>query len=359
MAVSDVDGRICAHAVEIAFSGDVPKPRALGALDHQVERRIVVGTVALFFRNELFGAIRKEIHAKAFKEFSLATCFRRLERLIARDHPGVSVKGRTLAFVQAARRERSVVLLHGMSASPNQFERIGRDLYDRGYNVVAPRLPRHGHADPLSDALERLNPDDLFEAIDEYVAVAQELGERVTVAGFSLGGLLAAWTAQHYAVERAVPIAPFFGISWIPNLLIGSVAERLLRVPNRFHWWNPILRERQFLATSGYPRYATHAIAHSVRIARALLEEAREKSPVAEHVTIVTNANEAAVNNQAIRRLYQHWHRHRPHDVELSVLTGLPFSHDIVSPMRRWRLADRVHPLLLQAIDPAETIAAV
>jgi esterase/lipase len=246
-----------------------------------------------------------------------------------------------------------------MSASPSQFERIASDLHRRGYNVLAPRLPRHGHADPLSDALERLCPDDLFEAVDEYVAVAQELGERVTIAGFSLGGLLAAWTAQHYAVERAVPIAPFFGISWIPNLFIGPVAERLLRAPNRFHWWNPILRERQFLATSGYPRYATHAIAHSVRIARSLLEEAREKSPAAEHVTIVTNANEVAVNNYAIRRLYQHWRRHSPENVELSVLTGLPLSHDIVSPMRRWRLADRVHPLLLRAIDPQATLAAV
>jgi esterase/lipase len=246
-----------------------------------------------------------------------------------------------------------------MSASPSQFERIGRDLYGRGYNVFAPRLPRHGHADPLSTALERLSPDDLFEAIDEYVAVAQELGERVTVAGFSLGGLLTAWIAQHYAIERAVPIAPFFGVSWIPNLFIRSVAERLLRLPNRFHWWNPILRERQFLATSGYPRYATHAIAHSVRIAQSLLEEAREKSPAAEHVTIVANANEVAVNNHAIRRLYQHWHRHSPKSVELSVLTGLPLSHDIVSPLRRWRLADRVHPLLLGAIDPVETLAVV
>ncbi len=282
----------------------------------------------------------------------MATCFRRLERLIARDHPGVAAKGRTIAFLHAERRERSVVLLHGMSASPSQFERLAADLYSRGYNVFAPRLPRHGHADPLSTALERMRPDDLFEAVDEYVAVAQELGERITIAGFSLGGLLTAWAAQHYGIERAVPIAPFFGVSWIPNRLIGPVAERLLRVPNRFHWWNPILRERQFLATSGYPRYATHAIAHAVRIARSLLEEARTNSPAAEHVTIVANATEVAVNNYAIRQLYEHWRQHAPRDVELSVLTGLPLSHDIVSPMRRWRLADRVHPLLLQAIDP-------
>jgi alpha-beta hydrolase superfamily lysophospholipase len=243
-----------------------------------------------------------------------------------------------------------------MSAGPTQFERIGRDLFARGYNVVIPRLPHHGHADPLSTALERLSAEDLFAAAAEYVATAQELGDRITIAGFSLGGLLTAWTAQHFDVELAVPIAPFFGVSWIPNRLMGRVADRLLRVPNRFHWWNPILRERQFLATNGYPRYATHAIAHSYRMARSLLDEARTNPPAAQRVTIIANAAEMAVNNYAIRKLYGHWRRHRPDRVELFRLTRLPPSHDIVSPLRKWGLADRVHPQLLNAIDPLSTV---
>lgn len=294
----------------------------------------------------------------ALKEFSLATCFDRLERLIARDHPGVAPAGRTIAYVHSGRRERAAVLLHGMSASPAQFERLARDLHVSGHNVLVPRLPHHGHADPLSPALERLRADELREAVDEYVAIARELGERVTIAGFSLGGLLTAWTAQHYNVERAVPIAPFFGISWIPNRLMGPVAERLLRLPNRFHWWNPILRDRRAYST-GYPRYATHAIAHSYRIAQSLLDEARRSKPAARQVTIVANATEVAVNNYAIRRLYEHWRRQIPDAIELAVLTGLPLSHDIVSPLRRWRLADRVHPHLLRAIDPSQNAAAV
>jgi carboxylesterase len=281
----------------------------------------------------------------------LTTCFDRLERLVARDHPGVAENGRTLAYVHGSRRPRSVLLLHGLSASPQQFERVAADLYNRGHNVVVPRLPKHGHADRLSTALGRLRAEDLYKAVTDYINVARELGDRVTVAGFSLGGLLAAWIGQHYEIDRCVPIALFFGIACIPNRLMNTVAERLLRLPNRFHWWNPILRDKH-IAACGYPRYATHAIAHSYRIARALLDEALIESPGAEHVTIVTNAAEIAVNNYAIRRLYRRWHRHRPDSVELSVLTGLPLSHDIVSPLRPWRLADRVHPTLLQAIDP-------
>jgi carboxylesterase len=281
----------------------------------------------------------------------LGTFSERLERLLARDHPAVGEKGRTIAHLHGERRPRAVVLLHGLTASPPQFDRFARELFTRGHNVLVPRLPRHGHADRLSTALESLRPDDLYAAANDYVAIARELGDRVTVAGFSLGGLLAAWTAQHHVVDRCVAIAPFFGVAWIPGALMTPLTELALRVPNRFHWWDPILRERQ-MPEHGYPRYSTHAIAHAYRIAQALLREARASGPAANHVVLVTNAMEATVDNRAIRRLYARWSAHRPDAVELVALTGLPPSHDVVEPLRRGDLAERAYPQLLRAIDP-------
>jgi esterase/lipase len=281
----------------------------------------------------------------------LGTSWHRLDRLLARDHRAVGDKGRTIVRLHERRRPRAVVLLHGMSSSPSQFERFAHELFSRGHNVLVPRLPGHGHADRLSTALAGLRPDELYAAVDEYVTIARELGDRVTIAGFSLGGLLAAWSAQHYELDRCVAIAPFLGVAWIPTAVMPAVAELVLRIPNRFHWWNPILRERQMPA-HGYPRYATHAIAHVYRMSHELLAEASRDAPAAARVVLVINAREAAVDNRAVRRLYARWHERNPGGVELIALTGLPPSHDIVEPLRRGDLAALAYPRLLAAIDP-------
>lgn len=285
----------------------------------------------------------------------METSWPRLDRLVARDHPGVGDTGRTIVRVHPQRRPRAVVLLHGMSSTPLQFDRFARDLFARGHNVLVPRLPHHGHSDRFSTALARLRPDELYAAADEYVAIARDLGERVTIAGFSLGGLLAAWCAQQYELDRCVAIAPYFGVAWIPGGLMTVLAETLLRIPNQFHWWDPVLRERQ-RPEHGYPRYATHAIANAYRIAHAVLQDAAVRGPAAQRVVLVINPAELGVSNRAIRRLYARWSARRPGSVELVALKGLPPSHDIVEPQRRGNVASRAYPQILEAIDPATGI---
>ena len=281
----------------------------------------------------------------------MATFSPSLERLLARDHAAISDKGRTAAYLHGQRRPRAVLLLHGLTSSPPQFERYARELHARGHNVLVPRLPRHGYADRLSTVLEKLRPDELYAAGGHYVEIARELGDRVTVAGFSLGGLLAAWIAHTYEVDRAVAIAPFFGVAWVPGFLMSSVAELALRVPNQFAWWNPFVRDRQY-PQHGYPRYATHAVAHMYRMSKTIMRESLHRAPLTQRVVLVTNAREAAVNNRAIYRLYQRWRRHHPELIELLVLEGMPLSHDVVEPLRHTELAERAFPFLLNAIDP-------
>ena len=276
----------------------------------------------------------------------------RWERFLARDHDRIAPLGRTVLRLHATRRPQAMVLFHGLSASPTQFVRFADELYARGHNVVVPRLPHHGRLDRISGVQARLTAAELCETAHESIAIARSIGDRVTVAGFSLGGLLALWAAQHEPMQRAVAIAPFLGVSWIPNRWMQNIAELLLRRPNRFFWWNPILRARQ-LPAHGYPRFATHALAQTYRLARHVIDDASRIAPRASEVILVTNAKEAAVNNRAVRRLAIQMHALRGEaHIELVKLTDLPISHDIIEPLHHPLIANRVYPRLLDLIDP-------
>jgi carboxylesterase len=272
-----------------------------------------------------------------------------IERLRQRDHERVGEAGRTKLLLHDEVRPLAIVLFHGLSASPSQFVRFAHELHGHGHNVIVPRLPRHGHYDRLSTALAHLTADDLRDFAAESVDLASQLGERVVVGGFSLGGLLAAWIAEHHDVERAVAIAPFFGISLVPNRFMGSIARLMLAMPNRFQWWDPIARERQ-MPEHGYPRYATHALAQSYLLAREVMAHAQEGIR-AQKLIFVTNAREAAVNNRAVRRLEERLRVRNPERLEHVVLTDVPFSHDIIEPLRHPQIAQQVFPTILKLIE--------
>jgi pimeloyl-ACP methyl ester carboxylesterase len=273
----------------------------------------------------------------------------RLARLAERDHDAISPECRTKILVHGEIRPAAVVLLHGLASSPAQFARFAKDLHERGFNVIVPRLPRHGHRDRLGNALAHLTADDLRGVARESVGIARELGDRVIVAGFSLGGSLASWIALHEPVARVVAIAPFLGVSWLPNRFMPHLARALLRLPNRFAWWNPLLRER-LQPEHGYPRYATHAVGQCYLLAHDVILQA-QLGVEAEEVILVTNAREAAVNNRAIRRLEAALRAHSPRRLEHAVLRGIPFSHDVIEPLRNPRVSDKVYSQLLALIE--------
>ena len=272
-----------------------------------------------------------------------------LERFRRRDHRGISEKGRTKFLLHGEIRPVATVLYHGIAASPEQFVRFANELHARGHNVIVPRLPRHGHTNRLTQALARLQADDLRAFARATVELAQGLGEQVVVAGFSLGGLLATWVAQRYPVARAVAIAPFFGMSWMPNRLTSPFTDVILKLPNMFGWWDPIARERH-LPEHGYPRYASHAVGQALLLGREVFAHAGE-TLAAHDLIFVLNARETAVNNRAVRKLAGLLQPAPGGHVEQVVLTSVPLSHDIIEPLHRPEVADRVFPELLNLID--------
>jgi len=271
------------------------------------------------------------------------------ERFGAPDASAISEEARSLVLHHGRPTAQVYVLLHGLTTTPAQFIDFARTMYERGSNVFVPRLPRHGHADRLSEALAGLTERELTDAAREIVELSRGLGERVTVAGFSAGGALAVWIAQHFAVDRVVAIAPFLGVGWVPSRLGGVVTSAALRAPNLFMWWNPLERERH-APSHGYPRFATHAVARVWRMGLGVIEAARRSPPATRDIVLVTNTSETTVNNRAIARLARAWRAHGAAHVVTLRLRGLPRSHDIVEPRRRRALAAQVFPALLKIL---------
>src|SRR5712691_9015007 len=136
----------------------------------------------------------------------------------ALDGPNVNPVCGTRLYVHGQRTKRSLVLLHGFTNCPQQFDELGRSLYELGWNVLIPRYPRHGYSDRLTTSITELRSEQLVALATRAAEAGAGLGERLTVAGLALGGTLTGLLAQeHEGVERAVLIAPMLGLQRIPG----------------------------------------------------------------------------------------------------------------------------------------------
>jgi carboxylesterase len=253
-------------------------------------------------------------------------------------------------FDHGRRTERAIVLLHGFTNCPKMYDQLATQLYESGANVVVPRLPRHGLADRLTTDLTRLSADDLKATAKEAVEIANGLGDTVTVAGLSLGGVLVGWLAQFGdGVDRAVLISPLFCAPVIPEWLsdlLGFVADRM---PNVFVWWDSKSKADIAGPKHAYPRFPTHAYGQMLRLGYEVKKAARRLPPKCPEIRVVMNLADPAVNNVATRRLISNWRRGAfVRAFEFSREQGL--AHDIISPDQTYARTAEVYPVLIEQI---------
>jgi pimeloyl-ACP methyl ester carboxylesterase len=279
------------------------------------------------------------------------------DRLEDRGDAAVASACRSVLLSHGEPREQAFVLFHGLTSSPPQFSAFAHSLYEQGHNVLVPRLPRHGDRDRLTNTLRDFSIGEMLRVAEASLQVARGLGTRVTVAGFSVGGLLAAWLAQHHTVDHAIAISPFLGVVALPHELTPLAVKILRQLPNGFVYWHPIKRER-LLPAHGYPRIAIRAVAASLELASNLLAEAERTPPKTQRITLALNAREAAVNNRTTLRLAALWDEAGA-TVDCRTLRGLPPSHDIIEPLRNPSVAERAHAMLLPLFGDYEAVAGL
>src|SRR5919204_36684 len=183
---------------------------------------------------------------------------------------------RCSARVLVGPAERSLVLLHGFTNCPQQFDALGKTFFERGWNVFIPRYPRHGYTDRLNTSIAELRADHLKAVANRAVDAGAGMGERLTVAGLSLGAILTGLVAQTRAeIDRAVLIAPMLGLKPLPGPAMTAMSMAAKRLPNFYMWWDNRLKDG-IGPPYGYPRFSTHAYAALFECGRELVRTARK-----------------------------------------------------------------------------------
>ncbi len=266
------------------------------------------------------------------------------------DGPNVNPACYTRLYTHGRRTGRALVFLHGFTNCPQQFDALGKHFYELGWNVLIPRYPRHGYTDRLTTTISELRSEHLIALANRAAQAGTGLGERLTVAGLSLGGILTAHLAQtNDQVERAVLIAPMFGLRPLPAPALGGLSVLARRLPNFYIWWDAKLKDKVG-PPHGYPRFSTHAYAALFEAGAGVVKGARRTAPKAGSIAVITNAAEPRLDNRFTHQLVEEWRRHGASvsSYEFPASDRLP--HDLIDPSNPQQNIELVYPVAIKAI---------
>ncbi len=279
-----------------------------------------------------------------------ADALKRARAFMALDDDSIMPRARTKLLDHGARTSLAVVLFHGITNNPVQYELLAPMVHEKGANIFVPRMPEHGDRDRMTDRLAGLTAETLLASANEAVDIAFGLGEAVAVLGISMGGSLAAYFAQYRSVRIAVPVAPDFALLQLPYGVSRLFASIFRMLPNVFFWWDPRTRGAQRPLTA-YPRCPTHALMQTLRVGDDVHAAAKTRKPLAARIITIVNRCDGAVNNEVTAEVCAEWTSWNGVESRYVELRNLPENHDIIDPQNPLARTQLVYPKLLEALS--------
>ncbi|MFA5059191.1 MAG: alpha/beta fold hydrolase [Candidatus Omnitrophota bacterium] len=295
----------------------------------------------------------RHLVSKANPSLSYQESVRRIDHLRALDGEDVSPDGRLIFLAHGEETRETIVFFHGNTNSPRQFEALGKIFYEKGYNVLIPRVPHHGLKDRMTNDLAQLTALELAILCDESVDIAQGLGKHVTIVGFSMGANMAGWVAQNRSdVDKAVIIAPFWGWKGLPTGLFKPTINLLYIWPNKFEWWDKKGKTALTGPTSSYFGFSTRGVAQIMCLGWAVMKKARSVAPKTRAIVVVTSALDGAVNEKTIDGVIKEWRRHSSVKItHFQFDKNLGILHDLIDPEQPYQKTTVVYPKLIELIQ--------
>jgi carboxylesterase len=236
---------------------------------------------------------------------------------------------RSILLTDGAPAPRVIVLLHGLTDSPRQFEALAYLLHADGNAVYVPRLPQHGLRDGSVGALSRLTAGQLRGVADSVVDEARGLGDSVVVVGLSMGATMGAWIAEELVVTRAVLIAPAIEPGLIPSMLDRPLMGLANRLPSM---------TRESPQVPGRPDreagFNSRAVAQIFDLGRSVLRDAAREAPRTHDIAVLVNAGDRTVKTSATDALSRNWSTHGASVSVFELPDSLRLPHNIIDPLR-------------------------
>ena len=233
--------------------------------------------------------------------------------------------GRSVFLTHGHSTPTAVVLLHGFGSSPRQFLSLAASLYAHGINVWVPRLPYHAERGPVT-ALSRLTADDIRDAAQSATDIGSGLGDSVVVLGFSMGGVAAAWIAQHRSdVTRVVLVSPALELAHVPTALDHQLVRVALLLPE---FKSGLARDpKRPDRTLGW---SMHAVAQILMLAAFVELDAENAPPAVNNIRVLVNEHDRTVSSDAAVALATRWSAMGA-DVKIYQLSdSLQLAHDFI-----------------------------
>ena len=292
---------------------------------------VVTGVILVIALAAVIPSETRDLVSHAMPARDYADAVGRVVRQQAFDDRVVAPGGRSVLLTHGRRTARTVILLHGFTNSPRQYEHFAARLYAAGDNVYIPRLPHHAERNGTAASLAGLTAEELRLYADSAVDVADGLGDSVIVAGVSSGGTIGAWIAQYRRdVHRAVIVAPVLEIGRVPSFLAAPLMNLALRVPNVTVTEPPDrLRPDRELGVS------SRAVAQLLRFGTAVQRAATQRPPLIRNIVFVMNANDHTVKTSPAVELARRWSQDGASVIVYQFPRSLGLPHDI---------AEEAHP---------------